>query len=85
MRKVLIARALVKSPQLLILDEPFEGLDARAKKRLKAIIHNLICNDLQLILITHRLAEIAPEITHVSGVKDGHLLLGGKRNEILVP
>ncbi|MGD2269583.1 MAG: ATP-binding cassette domain-containing protein [Desulfobacterales bacterium] len=85
MRKVLIARALVKSPQLLILDEPFEGLDTRANKRLKAIIHNLMHSGMQLILITHRLAEIIPHITHVLGIKDGHLLLEGKRDEILVP
>jgi molybdate transport system ATP-binding protein len=82
-RKVLIARALVKSPKLLILDEPFEGLDVQSRDRLAVIIQELMNRGTQVILVTHRLTEIPPGITHVLGVKNGQILLHGKREEIL--
>jgi molybdate transport system ATP-binding protein len=83
-RKVLIARALAKSPKLLILDEPFEGLDIQSRNRLAAIIHELMNRGTQVVLVTHRLTEIPPGITHVLGVSNGQILLHGKREEILV-
>ncbi len=82
-RKVLIARALVKSPKLLILDEPFEGLDAQSRDRLAAIINELMNRGTQIVLVTHRLTEIVAGITHVLGVSNGQILLHGKREEIL--
>ncbi|UCH22042.1 MAG: ATP-binding cassette domain-containing protein [Deltaproteobacteria bacterium] len=83
-RKVLIASALAKSPKLLILDEPFEGLDVQSRTCLSVILHELMKQGTQVILVTHRLAEVVPDITHVLGVKDGQILIQGKREEILV-
>ena len=82
-RKVLIARALVKSPRLLILDEPFEGLDVQSRDRLTEIIRELMNRGTQIVLVTHRLGEIIPGITHILGVSNGQIVFRGKREEIL--
>ncbi len=84
MRKVLIAKTLITSPKLLILDEPFEGLDMDSRDYLSATLHELMNHGTQVILVTHRLAEIVPGITHVLGLKDGKIMIQGKREEILV-
>lgn len=65
MRKVLIARALAKSPGLLILDEPFDGLDPTARLQLSRDLDLLIDGSVQIILVTHRPDEMLPAITHV--------------------
>jgi molybdate transport system ATP-binding protein len=64
-RKVLIARAWLKAPRLLILDNPFAGLDERFRSRLKANLENLTQGDLRVIVVgTHR-DEIPRSVTHV--------------------
>ncbi len=71
-RKIIIARALMKSPRLLILDEPFEGLGRRgAEKFWPESINRLMTGPMRVILVAHRLEEIVPNITHVLMVKDG--------------
>jgi molybdate transport system ATP-binding protein len=85
MRKVLIARALMKSPRVLILDEPFEGLDGPSRERLKETTTELIAQGVQVILVTHRFEEIIPGITHVLCLKDGKVFLQGKRDSVLTP
>jgi len=82
-RKILIARALMKSPQLLILDEPFEGLDEKAREGLARSINRLMTGSMRCILVAHRLEEIVPNITHVLLLKDGRLFLQGTKDEIL--
>ncbi len=84
-KKVLIARALLKSSSLLILDEPFEGLDERAKAELKGLIDRLMLGPMRVLLVTHRFEEISPKITHVLCVKDCRVLLHGPAEEILKP
>lgn len=83
MRKVMIARALLKSPRLLILDEPFDGLDPEARKLMKKTIGGLVNGDTQLILVTHRFDEISATITHVLCLKGGKIFLKGKRERVL--
>lgn len=83
MRKVLIARALIKSPAILILDEPFAGIDVDSRERLKESIGVLMRQGMQLILVTHREEEILPGISHVLCVKKGRVFLQGKRHDIL--
>ncbi|MDJ0874582.1 MAG: ATP-binding cassette domain-containing protein, partial [Desulfobacterales bacterium] len=63
-RQVMIARALLAAPRMLIIDEPFDGLDALARRRLAAILSTLMADGLQLVLITHHLDEIIAGITH---------------------
>jgi molybdate transport system ATP-binding protein len=83
MRKVLIARALVKCPRLLILDEPFDGLDGRARSRLARAIEAVMGNGTQVILVTHRFEEILPGISNVLCTKDCRVIAAGPRREIL--
>ncbi|MEW6673330.1 MAG: ATP-binding cassette domain-containing protein [Thermodesulfobacteriota bacterium] len=83
MRKVLIARALMRSPQLLILDEPFDGLDLKAKRQFADMINGLMNTEMQLILVTHRFEEIVPNISRVICVKKGKVVLKGLREEVL--
>ena len=85
MQKVLIARALMKSPKLLILDEPFEGLDDKSKGRLGNTITGLMDEGMQIILVTHRFEEILRPITHVLCLKDCKVFFQGARDEVLKP
>ena len=85
MQKVLIARALMKSPKLLILDEPFEGLDDKSKGRLGDTITGLMEEGMQIILVTHRFEEILRPITHVLCLKDCKVFFQGARDEVLKP
>lgn len=57
-RKVLLAQALMSKPQLLILDEPFDGLDVQARARLMTILEQLLQSGMALALIVNRLDEI---------------------------
>ncbi len=82
-RKILIARALMKSPRLLILDEPFEGLDEKAREVLAHSINQLMSGPMRVILVAHRMEEIVPRITHVLLVKDGRVFRQGPKEEIL--
>jgi molybdate transport system ATP-binding protein len=82
-RKALIARALMKSPQLLILDEPFDGLDEASRQSLAESIDHLMTASMRVILVVHRLEEIVPHVTHVLLIKDGRLFMQGPKEEVL--
>ncbi|MEM4720980.1 MAG: ATP-binding cassette domain-containing protein [Candidatus Methanomethylicaceae archaeon] len=83
MRKLLIGRALMKSPKLLILDEPFDGLDEPSQKSLATLIHHLMETELRIILVVHRLEEILPRITHVLLIKEGQFFMRGPKEIVL--
>ena len=80
--KMLLARALINRPELLILDEPLNGLDIQSRKFLLAMLDSLMGKDLSVVMITHRLEEILPSITHVMFLRDGKVFLKGKREEV---
>ncbi|MBI3379599.1 ATP-binding cassette domain-containing protein [Candidatus Gottesmanbacteria bacterium] len=83
MRKTLIARALMKSPKLLILDEPFDGLDEKSKNDLSSVINNLAKDNIHIILITHRVEEIVPNISHILFLKNGEIFAKGEKEKLL--
>ena len=83
MRKVLIARALMKAPRLLVLDEPFGGIDAASREELTALFDDLMAEGVQLVLVTHRADEIPRGIDRVLCVKGGRVVLQGRRADIL--
>ena len=85
MRKIQIARALIQAPDLLILDEPFDGLDRAARGSLAPIIDGLMDDTRTVILVTHRQREILPHISHVLAISDGRVLFQGRREEVLAP
>ena len=65
LRRVMIAQALSGRPRLLILDEPFDGLDSDARLRLRELLSKLARSDTPLILVTHHPEELPPEVTHL--------------------
>jgi len=82
-RKVLLARALLRSPQLLILDNPFAGLDAGFRVRLKEIIGSLMEDEMRIILVMSDRDEIPPGITHVLLMDERGSIAQGPRDAIL--
>ena len=82
--KALIVKAMLRRPRLLILDEPFEGLDRSSRQSLSDWINELMLGQMRVILVTHRLDEIVPNITHVLFLKDGRIYDSGRRDEILI-
>ena len=82
-RKVSIARALLKRPRLLILDNPLTGLDDSSRINLGCILEKLMQGDMRVILVTTSWDEILPGITHVLVVRDGAVVAHGPRKAIL--
>jgi iron complex transport system ATP-binding protein len=82
-RRVLIARALVHDPKALLLDEPSSSLDLRAASELRKILRKVAADGVSIILVTHDLTDIIPEITRVVLLKEGRLFRDGTKEEIL--
>lgn len=82
-RRVLIARALVTDPELLVLDEPTSGLDLVARRGFLALLGSLAEQDLTILLITHQVEEILPQIGRVVLLADGKVAHDGPKREAL--
>lgn len=82
-RRFLLGRALVNDPDTLILDEPTSGLDVRACFHYLDSIRALMQQGKTLILVTHHIHEIPPEISHVVLLKGGRILAQGEKSKIL--
>jgi iron complex transport system ATP-binding protein len=84
-QRVLIARALVTRPALLLLDEPCAGLDPVARERFLADLGVLAtrANAPALVLITHHIEEIPPFVTHLLALKDGAVVARGPIGDAL--
>ncbi len=82
-RKLLFARALVHKPKLMVLDEPTSGLDISACFEYIKIIQRLIKSGTKILLITHHLHEIPPEIERVILLKKGEIVQDGLKESIL--
>jgi len=82
-RRVLIARALVNRPQALLLDEPSTGLDLVARQQLVATMRTLAQQGITLVLVTHHIEEVIPEIERVVLLREGRVLADGTRQALL--
>ena len=81
-RRVLLARALVHRPTLLVLDEPCSGLDIPTRERFLETLQKL-ARKTQMIYVTHHIEEILPAITHVLYLKDGTIFRQGNKDAML--
>ncbi|MFD1806117.1 molybdate ABC transporter ATP-binding protein ModF [Pasteurella oralis] len=80
-RKVLLCQALVSEPDLLILDEPFEGLDKKSVQDWLALLSQLQ-NNMALMLIVNRFADIPDRVSHIALLDRCELILQGTRQQI---
>jgi iron complex transport system ATP-binding protein len=84
-RRVLIARALVTRPDALVLDEPTTGLDFVARHKFMESIRRLARDGTTLILVTHHVEEIVPEIKRVILLRAGKVAFNGDPADALTP
>jgi iron complex transport system ATP-binding protein len=82
-RRVLIARALVHRPRALLFDEPCNSLDLAAQQNLRHTMSSLARSGTAIILVTHELADIVPEIQRVVLMSKGRVAADGPKEEIL--
>jgi len=82
-RRVLIARALVHDPKALVLDEPTTSLDFHATHELRETLRKVAQAGTSIVLVTHHLPDIIPEVDRVILLRDGKVLRDGPKPEIL--
>jgi iron complex transport system ATP-binding protein len=82
-RRVLIARALVHDPRALVLDEPTTSLDLRSARGLRSTLRRIAASGTSLIVATHHLADIVPEIRRVICLREGQVVRDGDKEQVL--
>lgn len=82
-RRCLLARALVHEPDTLVLDEPTAGLDLTASFDYLARIRKLVAEGRTIVLVTHLLNEIPPEIDRVILIRSGVIIADGAKADVL--
>src|SRR3984957_12698591 len=70
-RRIVFARALVHDPKALLLDEPSNSLDIRAQHEVREAMRKLAQSGVSIILVTHHLPDIIPEIDRIIALKNG--------------
>lgn len=83
LRKTFLLQAALRNPQLLILDEPYEGLDAASRQHLDATISSLISSHCQVLLLANRIADVSSCCTHVAVLDQGKIVLQTERASAL--
>jgi len=84
-QRVLIGRALMAKPRVLILDEPCAGLDPAAREHFLQFLQQLGSqkNSPTLVLVTHHVEEIMPVFSHLLVLKSGRVLAAGEKADVL--
>jgi iron complex transport system ATP-binding protein len=82
-KRALIARALIHNPQTMLFDEPASALDLAAQFQLRDVMRELAQSGLGIILVTHHVSEIIPEIDRVVLLKDGRIFADGSKKRVL--
>jgi iron complex transport system ATP-binding protein len=82
-RRLLLARALVHGPEVLVLDEPTNGLDLKAKHQLLAILRELARAGTTRLLVTHQIEAILPEISRCVLLREGTVVGDGPAAQLL--
>jgi iron complex transport system ATP-binding protein len=84
-RRILIARALVHSPETLVLDEPTSSLDLHATHELREILRKLARSGVGIVMVTHHLPDIIPEMRRVIAIRHGRIDFEGPKERMLNP
>lgn len=84
-RRILIGRALVHDPKALVLDEPTTSLDVFAQHEVREMMRQLAQSGVGMILVTHHLADIIPEVERVILMRGGRILADGAKPDLLRP
>jgi molybdate transport system ATP-binding protein len=79
LRKLLLARALVRDPELLVLDEPCDGLDPESRASFLDAVDGLCRAGAQVVMVTHHEEDLVPSIAHVLELADGRTVYRGPR------
>jgi iron complex transport system ATP-binding protein len=82
-KRVLIARALVHKPRALLFDEPCNSLDILAQNSLRETMRSLANSGIGIILVTHELPDVVPEIERVVLMSKGRVVADGRKEEVL--
>ena len=82
-RRIMIGRALVGSAGMLLLDEPSNALDLAAQAELRDLLRKLAREGTGILLITHHIADIPPEIERILMMQDGRIVADGPKSELL--
>src|SRR5271163_1367386 len=82
-KRVLIARALVHQPRALLFDEPCNSLDILAQRALRETMRSLANSGIGIILVTHELLDIVPEIERVVLLSNGRIVADGRKKDVL--
>lgn len=82
-RRVIIGRALVHDPQALVFDEPTASLDMKAVYELRGILRKIASSGTGIVMVTHQLRDIFPEITRIILLKDGQVFADGGKRKLL--
>lgn len=82
-QRTLIGRALVHDPKALVLDEPSNSLDIRARHELNTALRNLAAAGTSIVMVTHQLGDIIPEIGRVVLIKQGRVFADDSKESAL--
>jgi iron complex transport system ATP-binding protein len=82
-RRVLLARALVHRPKALLLDEPSTALDLFAQHELREILRKLAKSGIGIVMVTHHLSDLIPEMDRVILMQDGRIVADGEKHRVL--
>jgi iron complex transport system ATP-binding protein len=82
-RRVLIARALVHQPKAVLFDEPSNSLDLFAKKMLRETMSQLAQSGMGIVLVTHDLSDVIPEIERILLMSHGKIVADGNKADVL--
>ena len=82
-RRIMIGRALVGSAGMLLLDEPSNALDLAAQAELRDLLRKLAQEGTGILLITHHIADIPPEIDRILMMQEGRIVADGPKDKLL--
>lgn len=82
-RRIMIARALVHQPEMLLLDEPSNALDLAAQRELREALRRVARQGVGIVMVTHHLADIIPEIDRVILMREGRIFADGPKRDLI--